>query len=102
MTNAEITGAVLAATAEITETDIDILMSKSRTREIVDARHIAIKVMHDMGLYVRRIAAYLGVSERNIHYALTGFEMRLRGNPMMRNNYEEVRNEMRKRLEKNG
>ncbi len=99
MTNAEIINAVIAATADATEISETEIRSKSRMRETVDARHIAIKVIHDMGIYVSRIAAHLHITERNVHYALTAFEERLRGNPLMRNNYEIVRNKVRKWLE---
>ena len=96
MTSSEIIEAVMEAAAEATETGTKAITSKSRIRETVDARHIAIKTMYDLGVYVPRISEYMGISERNVHYVLTSFEGRLRGNTLLRSNYEAVRNKMRK------
>lgn len=100
MTSSEIIEAVMEAAAEATETGTKAITSKSRIRETVDARHIAIKTMYDLGVYVPRISEYMGISERNVHYVLTSFERRLRGNTLLRSNYEAVRNKMRKWIDR--
>lgn len=99
MTNTEIMDAVAQVTATATEIGVGEIKSKARGSEVVDARHIAIKVMHETGVYAPRIARYMGVTERGVHYALSAFGWRIRQNPMMRSNYEAVRNEVRKALE---
>ena len=91
----------MEAAAEATETGTKAITSKSRIRETVDARHMAIKTMYDLVVYVPRISEYMGICERNVHYVLTSFEGRLRGNTLLRSNYEAVRNKMRKWIEKN-
>lgn len=62
MTSSEIIEAVMEAAAEATETGTNAITSKSRIRETVDARHMAIKTMYDLGVYVPRTQfdAYAG------------------------------------------
>lgn len=58
---AELTDRILALVAEETEMPKETILSKSRAAEAVDARHMAIWLLHSNGVYSSRIAAAFGL-----------------------------------------
>lgn len=75
------------------ETDVPVesIMSKCRESEVVDARHICIKLLHKEGIYISRIAKLLRMTPRNVQYVIANFDDRITFNRIMRNNYERVK-----------
>ncbi len=91
MKKSEIITSVLSAVSEETEIDIKTILSQERRREIVDARHIAINLLHKSGIYQSVIAEIFRITPRNIQYIITDFESRLLCSPPMRNDYERIK-----------
>lgn len=56
----------------------DLVLSKCRRSEVVDARVILIKVLHDRGCYNRFIADKLNVSTNQISYSIRNFDDRMK------------------------
>ena len=80
--------ALVAAEADLAMEDI---VSKSRCPEMVDARYIAIYVMLQKNISIRRIAAYMNMSERSIYRVKEQFDDRIDyGDPMLERYYEAV------------
>lgn len=75
-----------------TETEIpkELILSKSRTAEVVDARHLAIKLLHTKDIYPKRIAEVFGMSPRTVHYIITQFDTRIQANKSLRNNFAKI------------
>lgn len=71
------------------ETDIpkEQILSRCRATEVVDARHLVIKLLHANNVYPSRIASILGLSARNIQYVITSFDTRIQINRALRNSY---------------
>lgn len=78
------------------ETDItkSQILSNAKQAEIVDARHLAIKILSLSGIYPDRIAGVFGITRRNVHYVLSTFDDRLRFNHQLRNNYEIIKKQL--------
>lgn len=74
------------------ETDIpkEQILSKCRTVEIVDARHLVIKLLHSNNVYPSRIASIFNLSPRTIHYIITTFDTRAQANKTLRNNFAKI------------
>lgn len=53
---AELADRILSIVAEEMETPKELILSKSRTSENVDARHLAIMLLHLKDVYPKRIA----------------------------------------------
>lgn len=80
--------ALVAAEADLAMEDI---VSKSRCPEMVDARFIAIYVMLQKNISIRRIAAYMNMSERSVYRVKEQFDDRIDyGDPMLERYYEAV------------
>lgn len=80
--------ALVAAEADLAMEDV---VSKSRCPEMVDARFIAIYVMLQKNISIRRIAAYMNMSERSIYRVKEQFDDRIDyGDPMLERYYEAV------------
>ena len=87
---AELADRVLELVAEELEVTKGEILSKSRKAEIVDARHVAAKLLHCHNIYPSRIALLLGLSPRSIHYVITSFDARIQTNRMLRNSYAKL------------
>lgn len=91
---AEFANNVIALVADELEVTKDSILSKSRKAEIVDARWLAVMLMYKSGMYPMRIAESLRISPRYAHYIITGFSDRKDCNPILRMNYEAVKNKL--------
>ena len=87
---AELADYVLELVAEELDVPKDLILSKSRKAEIVDARHMVAKLLHIRNVYPSRIAEIFGVSPRSIHYIITSFDARIQTNRMLRNSYAKL------------
>lgn len=83
------------------ETDIpkEQILSRCRATEIVDARHLVIKLLHANNVYPSRIATIFNLSPRTIHYALTAFDNRVSTNNSLRNIYAELSKKLSRKSE---
>lgn len=86
----ELTDHILGIVSEELDVPKDSILSKSRKAEIVDARHMAAKLLHIRNVYPSRIAEIFGVSPRSIHYVITSFDARIQTNRMLRNSYAKL------------
>lgn len=87
---AELAEYVLELVAEELDVPKNSILSKSRKAEIVDARHMAAKLLHVCNVYPSRIADIFGVSPRSIHYVITSFDARIQTNRALRNSYAKL------------
>lgn len=87
---AELANHIIGIVAEELDIPKEAILSKSRTAEVVDARHLAIKLLHSKDIYPSRIASIFGLSPRSIHYIITTFDARLQANRSLRNNYAKI------------
>lgn len=90
----ELAHSIIIAVERETDISKSQILSNTKQAEIVDARHLAIKLLSLNGIYPERIAGVFGISRRNVHYALSSFEDRLRFNYQLRNNYEIIRKQL--------
>lgn len=86
----EYASSVIDLVADELEISRELILSKSRTAEAVDARHLAIRLLHGKDIYPSRIAAIFNLSPRSIHYIITTFDTRLQTNKSLRNNYAKI------------
>lgn len=87
---AELADHILGIVAEELDVTKESILSKSRKAEIVDARHMAAKLLHACNVYPSRIAQIFDVSPRSIHYVITSFDARIQTNRMLRNSYAKL------------
>lgn len=84
---AELADHVLELVAEELDVPKNSILSKSRKAEIVDARHMAAKLLHARNIYPSRIAEFFGVSPRTVQYVITSFDARIQTNRALRSSY---------------
>lgn len=87
---AELAGHVLDLVAEELDVTKESILTKSRKAEIVDARHMAAKLLHIHNVYPSRIADIFGVSARTVQYVITSFDARIQTNRALRNSYAKL------------
>ena len=87
---AELADHILEIVAEELDVPKESILSKSLKAEIVDARHMAAKLLHVCNVYPSRIADIFGVSPRSIHYVITSFDARIQTNRALRNSYAKL------------
>lgn len=87
---AEFADNVLELVADELEVPKDEILSKSRKAEVVDARHMAVKLLHCHDVYPSRIASVFDVSPRSIHYVITSFDARIQTNRSLRNSFAKL------------
>ena len=86
----EYASSVIDLVADELEVSRELILSKSRTAEVVDARHLAIRLLHCKDIYPSRIASIFGLSQRSIHYIITTFDARLQANKSLRNIHAKI------------
>lgn len=96
MNRLEYFGNVIQIVSDILEVEDAEIIGGSRIVEVVDARWIAIKLMHDKGYSSRQIAPLFNKSKRAIDHALQYFRSRSE-DPFstMGNNYAIARQHLR-------
>lgn len=80
MTKNEVLQETLSLVARESEIDADVILSKNRKAEVVDARCILVYLLSDRGFYVSEIATHLNNTERSISYMLSGISERSKHN----------------------
>lgn len=87
---AELADNILEIVAEELDVSKESILSKSRKAEIVDARHMAVKLLHAHHVYPARIAALFGLSPRSVHYVITAFDVRIQASRALRDSYVKI------------
>lgn len=67
---------ILEVVAKIAEVDAQAILSKSKTAEVVDARHIFVQLLVEQGWYQARIARKMGINEGTVSRMLDHFSDR--------------------------
>lgn len=95
----ELASSVIDLVANELEVSKEQILSKSRITEVVDARHLVIRLLHSKDIYPSRIASIFGLSPRCIHYIITTFDARLQTNKSLRNNYAKIAKQLGNNIE---
>ncbi len=91
---AELADRVITLVAEESDIPKEAILSKSRAAEVVDARHLAIKLLHSKDMYPSRIAAIFGMSPRSVRHAITTFDSRVQANKSLGHKLAKIRKEL--------
>lgn len=84
----------LDAVAGETEVDAEKILSGCKEEEVIDARALLVKLMHDKGLYPHQISTLTGICGRSVNRFLLDFYTRISSRKMMRINYDNLRNNL--------
>lgn len=71
---------ILDVVAAIAEIDREAILSKNKTAEVVDARHIFVQLLAEQGWYQARIARKMGINEGTVSRMLDHFADRCKHN----------------------
>ncbi len=91
---AEFAGHVLDLVSQYTEIPQELILSKSRAAEVVDARHLAIKILHSKDIYPKRIAEIFKISPRSVRHIITTFDSRIQSNKSLGYNLAKIRRQL--------
>ena len=92
---AELADRVITLVTEESDIPREATLSKSRTAEVVDARHLAIKLLHLKDIYPSKIASLFNISTRCVNYAITSFDCRVSQNNVLRYSYEAIKKKLK-------
>ena len=81
----------LEIVANEVEISNEMILSQSKSEDVVDARHLLVMLMYDIGLYPTSIAKLMGCTVRNINVIISGFSLRCQRRKLLRNSYEKLR-----------
>ena len=88
MCKREICEQIIALVSKVTEVPPSQIMSSCKRPDVVDARYLAIYLMHIQGIRAYHIAEFMSMTERNVYHIQERFEDRMKyGDPMVRNYY---------------
>lgn len=91
---------IINAVAEAADLRPCQILCKRRFPETIDARWIAVKLLHEEGVYTSRIASMMGMTPRNVNRILYEVEMRLSSHDKTLSNILETsRKELRNKQE---
>lgn len=85
---------VIQTTADVAEVDVSAILSNCKQSEVVEARCIAVSILHDMGYSIQRIAKYFHKTEAGVRCILSGYEDRVDTNPFIVRLVEEIRKKL--------
>lgn len=91
----EYTAAILQAVEEDCDVEADEVLSRCGTADVVDARHIAVFLLHEQGFSTSRIARAMMISKRYAQHIITRFADRIKYNRLIRNTYERIKTKLR-------
>ncbi len=70
---------LVSVVAQLSELSADNILFGRKTDEVVDARWIIVKILHEQGYHTSKIAMLLNMTQRNVTHILTIFQDRLDG-----------------------
>ena len=83
MCKSEIFSEIIEAVSRETEVSASQILGCSKHMEVVDARSIAAKLLHEKGLYPEQIAVLLHKTAASIRYLLSNYESRKAANKII-------------------
>lgn len=83
----------LQMVAEEMEVSQQEILSESKIEDIVDARHLLVQLMYELGLYPATIAQLIGCTSRNVNSIISGFRLRCERRKLLRISYERLKKE---------
>ena len=83
MCKSEIFAEILEAVSRETEVTAAQILGCSKQMEVVDARSITAKLLHEKGLYPEQIAVLLHKTAASIRYLLSNYESRKSANKII-------------------
>ena len=92
MCKSEIFAEIIEAVSRETEVSASQILGCSKHMEVVDARSIVVKLLHEKGLYPEQIAALLHKTAASIRYLLSNYESRKSTNKIIAIYAQNVRN----------
>ena len=95
----ELVGHTMSVVAEVTEIPCGTILSRCSRAEVVDARWMAVYLLHKSGVYTMAIAEHMGISPRYVQYIITDFADRISVGRQLRTKYEQAANKLRNNLE---
>ena len=72
----------------------DQIISDCKNEDVVDARHLLVMLMYEMGLYPTTIAQLVGCTSRNVNTIISGFRLRCDRRKLLRNSYERLKKQI--------
>lgn len=76
------------------EIDQQAILSECKNEDVVDARHLLVMLMYEMGLYPATIAQLVGCTSRNVNTIISGFRLRCDRRKLLRNSYERLKKQI--------
>lgn len=95
MCKSRIFAELLSLVSVETEVPEEMIMSRSRAVEVVDARCILVKLLSEEGIYPSVIAGLMGRTPAGIRHILSDFDSRLQDNRYLENNAQAVRKQLK-------
>lgn len=86
---------LLSTVSRETEISEETIMSRSRYEEVVDARCLLVKLLHESGMYPPVIAGLMGRTPAGIRYILSDYDDRVRSKRYLENNAQAVRKQLK-------
>ncbi len=83
MCKSEVFNRVLNVVSREMEIDVDEIIGKGRTIEVVDARCMLFKLLHEEGLYPSQIAEKAHRTSASVRYLLSDFNTRVASNVIL-------------------
>ena len=96
MCKSEIFAEIIEAVSRETEVSASQILGCSKHMEVVDARSILVKLLHEKGLYPERIAVLLHKTAASIRYLLSNYESRKSANKIITIYTQNVRKSLAK------
>lgn len=86
---------LVSVVAQLSELSADNILYGRKTDEVVDARWIIVKILHEQGYHTSKIAMLLSMTQRNVTHILTVFQDRLDGyDSLFKSTYQKARNQV--------
>lgn len=85
MTPTQVFGLCLDIVAAESGISKELILSKSRERDVVDTRYILFYVCRNNSMYPAQIAREANVSEANVYHVLANFDSRIKQSRFMQN-----------------
>lgn len=99
MRKSEIFAVIFSIVADESEISADLITSKSRVSEVVDARHILVYLASRYGVYKSILSSKLSLSNRSIEIIICKFSDRLQSDKSFKYLYNRVLNKVRESCE---
>lgn len=94
MKKSDIMRNLLSVISEVVEIEASEILSLDKSEHIVDARHMLIVLLFEVGFYPEEISKLIGCTKRNVNGVICNFSKRCKARKMLRINYEIIKNKI--------